>query len=234
MTQPLHFFILNMKKNPERYKNIKKMLDKLPQCSYSRVEAINGYNMENDKDALRILEKKTELLGQTFYFKNFNQTDLEKWNYDGTISTSFPGLSLNGHQGAKGLILSNLKAFEIASLLSFSWYCILEDDAELDLKTYESILRFLYRNHNKFDIILLDKRAEGYGGTAGILYKSSIVKQVYKDLHPLSDFSITLEDKTTFSTLWDWKLWQYLKVFNIKYGKIPCIESGKFVSTISL
>ena len=224
-----------MNKNPERYQNIKKMLDELPQCTYSRVEAVDGYNMNEDKDAIRILESKPELLGKTFYYKNFNQTDLEKWNYDGTIFTSFPGLSLyNHHQGAKGLIVSNMKAFEIASLLPYSWYCILEDDAEIDVYAYTSILKLLHYNQDKIDIVLLDKRGEGFGGTAGILYKSSIIKQVYKDLHPLSDFSITLEDKTTFPTLWDWKLWQYLKLYKIKYLSLPCIGSGKFESTISL
>lgn len=233
MVPSLYFLILNMNKNPERYENIKKMLDALPGCNYYRVEAVDGYHMDQDKDTQRILQTKPELLGKTFYFKNFNQTDLEEWVYDGTIETSFPGLSLTSYQGAKGLVISNLKAFEIASLLPYSWYCILEDDAEIDIYAYTSILKLLHYNHQKIDMVLLDKRGNGFGGTAGILYKSSIIKQVYKDLNPLSEFSITLEDKTTFSTLWDWKLWQYLKLYKIKYLSLPCIGSGKFESTIS-
>ena len=222
-----------MKKNPDRYENIKKMLDELPGCKYDRIEAVDGTCMETDPDVNRILSCRPELIGRTFSFKNFNQTQLEEWKYDGTVGKSFPGLDPTGNMGAKGLIMSNLKAFEFASLLPYSWYCILEDDAEIDLDAYISILQFLYHNHKKYDIILLDKRGEGFGGTAGMLYKSTIIKQVYKDLHPLSEFSITLEDKTTFSTLWDWKIWQYLKLFPIKSAELPCIGSGKFVSTIS-
>lgn len=233
MSNAIFFLVLNMKKNPERYESIKNMLDALPGCKYTRIEAVDGASMEEDPDVTRILSCRSELIGRTFSFKNFKQTKLLEWKYDGSVKNSFPGLNPADNMGAKGLILSNLKAFEVASLMPYSWYCILEDDAEIDLAAYISILDFLYHNHTKYDIILLDKRADGFGGTAGMLYKSTIIKQVYKDLHPLSEFSITLEDKTTFSTLWDWKIWQYLPLFSIKYSKLPCIGSGQFTSTIS-
>lgn len=233
MSNTILFLVLNMTKNQERYENIKKMLDELPECKYHRIEAVDGTHMENDPDVNRILSCRPELIERTFSFKNLNKTKLEEWKYDGSVGKSFPGLNLTGHMGAKGLIMSNLKAFEVASESYYSWYCILEDDAEIDLDAYISILHFLYHNHTKYDIILLDKRAEGFGGTAGMLYKSTIIKQVYNDLHPLSEFSITLEDNTTVSTLWDWKIWQYLKLFSIKSTELPCIESGKFESTIS-
>lgn len=234
MLHAIYFFVLNMNKNEDRYKNIKQMLDSLSGCKYSRIEAIDGYHMEKDKNAKNILSCRQELLGEKFSYINFHKTNLEEWYYDGTIRKSFPGLSLDGNMGAKGLVLSNMKAFEVAKSLPFSWYCILEDDAEIDLDAYISILKFLYHNYNKFDIILLDKRGNGFGGTSGVLYKSTIIKQVSEELHPLSQFSITLEEKTTMSTLWDWKLHKYLEIYQIKYGTLPCIGSGKFDSTISI
>jgi len=55
-----------------------------------------------------------------------------------------------------------------------------------------------------------------------------------KKLYPLSDFSITNEDKYKKGTnLWDWKLWVYLDNFNIKHTAYPLVPSGKFKSQIN-
>jgi GR25 family glycosyltransferase involved in LPS biosynthesis len=227
MFDDVYFLILNMKKNDDRYENIKKILDSLPSCKYFRIEAIEGLYMEENEDSKRILACREELLGEKFAFK----LNSEEWIYDGNIGNSFPGLFRHGNIGAKGLILSNMKAFEHILSLDFSWYCILEDDAELDLEVYSSICKFLQENSHNYDIILLDKRV--FGGTAGILYKSSIIEHLYEHLHPLSRFSITLEEKHNTATLWDWKLLKYLEVYQIKFAVLPCIGSGNFISEIS-
>jgi hypothetical protein len=186
---------------------------------------------------------------------------VKKWNYDGSISTSFPGLNKIGHEGAKGLILSNIKAFKECikinqeyiyainddnninldqyksifkdSIFKYDWFCILEDDAIIDEIIYNKILQFLNDNEkNDYDIILLDIR--GNGGAAGILYNSYIIPQLIEDLHPLSDFSISLEEKYNCASLWDWKLWHYVNNNKIKFTLFPCIDSGKFESTINV
>jgi GR25 family glycosyltransferase involved in LPS biosynthesis len=247
----IHFLVLNMKKNNDRWLIIETALNNLL-VSYERIDAIDGFKLENNKEVLSILEPRDELKNTTFYCKIFNQ----EWIYNGLINNSFPGLNLNGHQGAKGLILSNIKALKLCSEINnnyikainddfqnlqllnnninkFEWFCILEDDAIINEEIYRNIIKFLNENKNEnIDIILLDQRIGC--GSAGILYNSRIINQLINDLHPLSEFSITMEEKYNYATLWDWKIWQYILNNNINYKIFPCIDSGLFGSTITI
>lgn len=251
----IHFLILNMNKNKDRWEKISSILNNI-QVSYSRIEGIDGFKLLKNKDAQEILKCRSHLLGITFKCHTFSQ----EWVYDGSINNSFPGLNIFGHEGAKGLILSNIKAFQKCisinndyiyglnddinvncskyksyiekSYYKYDWFCILEDDAIINRTIYNEILTFIEENKD-IDIILLDKRQGG--GAAGVLYNSKIIKQVLEDLHPLSDFSITMEDEYNHATLWDWKLWHYVNNNpQIKCKIFPCIASGGFESTIDL
>jgi hypothetical protein len=217
----------------DRYENIRKMLDNIPGCVYSRIEAVDGGKMEQSLECQKLLSLNKELINKNFKSIAFNQ----KWIYDGTVRTSFPGLNLFGHHGAKGLILSNIKAFENALSLNYDWFCILEDDAMIDLATYNTIITFINSPENKnMDMILLDYRNYGYGGTAGMLYSMNIMGRLLNELHPLSNFSINMEEKHGLATLWDWKLWKYIENTEnpkIKYASLPCIKCADFVSTIN-
>jgi hypothetical protein len=234
MQKKIHFFVINMNKNAERYENIKKMLDSITNCSYSRIEAINGYYIEHNLECQELLKCRTPLLNTVFKCLTFDQ----EWIYDGSISTSFPGLNIYGHEGAKGLILSNIKAFNNALLMDFEWYCILEDDAIINQEIFDNLHNYIKNPENiNSDIILLDDRHFGWGGTAGLLYNIKIIGRLLNDLHPLSEFSITMEEKYNLATLWDWKLWTYIKNTvnpSINYTTFPCIKSGDFLSTINV
>jgi len=258
----IHFLILNMNKNKDRWQKMVNILNKL-NISYSRIEAVDGFKLEKNNDSIvkHILSKRNDLINTVLKCNTFDQS----WNYDGTIKTSFPGLNINGNEGAKGLIISNMKAFddclkinneyiyglnddntkqinEYHSYLDnnfdfykYQWFCILEDDAILSsdvLKKIEDFLNDISQNNDKTDIILLDNRIGG--GAAGVLYNSKIINKLRKDLHPLSDFSITMEEKYKHSPLWDWKLWFYVNNNNINYKILPCIQSGEFTSTIDI
>jgi GR25 family glycosyltransferase involved in LPS biosynthesis len=153
MDNPLsiHFFVLNMKRNPERYANLEPMLQEIG-CSYSRVEAIDGYRMDECPDCAEILHPRRELLGKELKSISFNQ----KWIYDGTVKTSFPGLCFGGHPGGKGLVMSNMKVFKHALSLDYTWNCVLEDDAAIDAKCYTKILDFIKNPENQMvDVVLL-------------------------------------------------------------------------------
>ena len=68
------------------------------------------------------------------------------------------------------------------------------------------------------------------------MYNKRIISKIKIDLHPLSQFSIENERKYKYKkgvNLWDWKLMSYIKNKNIKVGRLPIINSGKFVSTIN-
>jgi len=254
----IHFLVLNMNKNVDRWQKISTMLNTIP-VTYSRIEAIDGFKMEKNKEVLQLLEcrDKANLLNQKLYCKTFQQ----EWKYDGTIKNSFPGLNIVGHEGAKGLILSNIKALKEClkinqeyiyainddnkinldtfqsifknTFFKYEWFCILEDDAIINKDIYDRIVLFLDENKsNDLDIILLDKRVGG--GASGVLYNSYIIPQLIDDLHPLSEFSISMEEKYNHATLWDWKLWHYINNNDINYLLLPCIESGGFVSTINI
>jgi GR25 family glycosyltransferase involved in LPS biosynthesis len=244
-----------MNKNKDRWYKISSILN-IIEVSFSRIEAIDGFKLVKNNDAKEILKCRPNLLDSIFKCNTFNQ----EWVYDGNIQNSFPGLNIFGHEGAKGLILSNIKAFQQCikinndyiyalnddnhlsckeynscienSFYKYDWFCILEDDAIINRTIYNEIQEFVEEN-NDIDIILLDKRVGG--GAAGVLYNSKIIKQVLEDLHPLSDFSIKMEDEYNHATLWDWKLWHYINNNdNIICKILPCIDSGGFDSTIDL
>lgn len=228
----IHFFVLNMDKNLERYQNISNQLNNL-QCNYSRIRAIDGFNMNDDEDALQILRIRENLLSNIFQSVETKR----KWIYDGSVFKSFPNLNLYGHYGTKGLTLSNIKAFGEALKMNYNWYCILEDDAEIDQLSYNKIIRFINNSNNQnIDIVLLDDRHNGWGGAAGVLYNKKIISKLIEDLHPLSFFSITSRrygDKH-LGNIWDWKLWKYVNYVNKNYRTLPCIKSGNFKSTINI
>jgi len=227
-----HFMVLNMKKNKDRLDYISDSLNQFD-CSYTIVEAIDGNTMESNEEVKKIIHPVPRLFGTIF-----QSIDTKKnWVYDGTISTSFPNLNLYGHYGTKGLTLSNIKAFMMADKMNFEWFCIVEDDAEINVNIYNSILNFINASENKnYDIILLDARHNGWGGTAGMLYNKRIIHKIIIDLHPLSKFSI-FADKlgdANLCNLWDWKLWKYVIHINKNFTTFPCIPSGNFVSTIAI
>jgi hypothetical protein len=228
----IHFLVLNMEKNKDRLQNITNQLNKI-NCSYTIVVAIDGKDMENNEDAKKILKPIPKLFGAIFQ----SVETKNKWIYDGSISKSFPNLNLLGHYGTKGLTLSNIKALIIASKLDYEWYCILEDDAEINKDIYYKIINFINKDKNKnYDIFLLDDRHNGCGGTSGMLYNRRIINKLIIDLHPLSNFSRfanKIGDKN-LGNLWDWKLWKYVMYINKNFTTFPCIPSGKFISTINI
>jgi len=169
--------------------------------------------------------------------KLFRSIDTKrKWVYDGSVDKSFPNLNLYGHHGTKGLTMSNIKCFEIACKLNYDWFCILEDDSIIDNETLNTITTFInVPNNNKYDIVLLDDRSHGWGGTCAILYNKRIIYTLMHHLHPLSKFSMSSHkygDKN-LGNLWDWKLWKYINYINKKFALLPCVKSGNFPSTIA-
>lgn len=227
----IHFFILNMEKNLDRFERMIRMIMPL-KCSFSRIVAINGQTMNDNEECKELLKLRPELLGQTF---KHLMTE-EEWVYDGTIATSFPNCALNKSFGTKGLTLSNIKAFQLADNMEYDWFCILEDDAEIDKDVYNKIIEFINKEENQqTDIVLLDERHWGWGGTAGMLYNKKIIKQLINDLHPLSYFSIQsyLYGNKGLGNLWDWKLWKYVCYVHTNFTLFPLIKSGYFNSTIT-
>jgi hypothetical protein len=220
-----------MDKNKNRLENISKKLNTY-RLQFTRVKAINGHDMENDSEARFILKPRKDLLGTLFQ----SVETKKRWIYDGSVNKSFPNLNLLGHHGTKGLTLSNIKAFAIANTMNYDWFCILEDDAELDNVSYSKLKTFVENKSNmKYDIVLLDGRHNGFGGTCAILYNKRIIPTLIRDLHPLSNFSIrsTNYGDKTLGNLWDWKLCKYITYVNKNFTTLPCVSSGKFVSTIS-
>jgi hypothetical protein len=220
-----------MDKNTDRLENISKNLNDY-NLNFTRIKAVDGFNMSQDSDAKLLLKPRKELLGALFQ----SIETKKKWVYDGTVSRSFPNLNLYGHYGTKGLTLSNIKAFIEASKMNYEWFCVLEDDSELDNNSYNKIKQFVSNKINsKYDIVLLDGRHNGYGGTCAMLYNKRIIPTLIRDLHPLSNFSIlsmNYGDKN-LGNLWDWKLWKYVMYINKNFTTLSCVTSGKFASTIS-
>jgi len=226
------FLIINMNKNKDRWEKIKTSFDNIKNkynCEYLRVEGVDGYNMENDISIQEILKPRQQLLGTNFCCIESKET----WIYDGSIKNSFPGLFLNAHFGTKGLTLSNIKCFDIIknNNKKYNWYCILEDDSEINENIYNNIIN-LIQNNNSNEITILDKR--GKGGTCAVLYNERIINHAYEHLHPLSYFSINNEfNNKRGSNLWDWKLWVYLDIFKIENNIYNIVNSGFFKSEIS-
>jgi GR25 family glycosyltransferase involved in LPS biosynthesis len=225
----IHFFVINLPKCEERYQDISRILDSF-KLSYSRIEAIDGYDLENNEDCKKILKQREQLIGQKFRCIATN----EEWIYDGTIKTSFPGYVLNGNYGIKGLTVSNIKTFLESQNMNYEWFCILEDDAEINEENISIIHNFIKNSdNNDYDVVLLDDRE--WGGASALLYNKRIIPKLIEDLHPLSDFSIINEATYGDPNLWDWKLNKYICNHNknIKFKCIPCISSGKYPSTIT-
>jgi hypothetical protein len=226
------FLIINMNKNKERWENISIAFDDIKKkynCDYIRIEGVEGKNMKDDISAIDILKPREDLIGREFNCCESN----EIWEYDGTISKSFPGLFLNGHEGTKGLTISNIKCLTLIKeqYPDYNWYCILEDDCEMNEITYNQIMSVIQNTNYLNDVILLDKRKRG--GTCAMLYNQRIINNMITNLHPLSEFSITKEEKYKKTNLWDWKLWVYLDNFKIKHTSCPVVKSGNFISEIS-
>jgi hypothetical protein len=215
-----------MDKNKDRWISVQGMLDTCYGCKYTRVAAIDGRDM-NTEICTKILHRPS-LVGTTM--KNGDTT----WTYDGTPATSFPNTELYGNWGTKGLTVSNIYAMLMSLHVKCNWVIILEDDAEINNDVFHKIVRFLNEHQDK-DIVLLDKRHDGWGGTAGMAYHKRALKKIIEDLHPLSEFSIHSDEygDPNLGNLWDWKLWKYVCHVNKNFVCFPCIDSGKFVSTIN-
>lgn len=226
------FIIINMKKNTDRWENINnafKTINNKYNCTYIRVEGVDGRNMENDASAKELLKPREHLIGNTFHCCESN----EHWTYDGAPATSFPGLFLKRHYGTKGLTVSNMKCFDVIQKYypDFNWYCILEDDCDINETTYNTILNTVNKTNSLNDILVLDDR--GKCGTSAIVYNQRIINDVIEHLHPLSPFSIENEGKYKMGTnLWDYKLWSYLDNFKIANETYPIVKSGLFKSEI--
>jgi hypothetical protein len=226
----VEFYVINLDKNKDRYTKINESLTNVT-TKHTRIRAVDGYDLKNDNFCKEILQCNETLLGTIFSSDHIYDT----WVYDGTIDKSFPGLKSNGHYGYKGLTMSNLKCFEQFqrnALKGIEWLCVLEDDAVIDDKVIKSIGN-LIKTGNVFDVALLDKRANGRGGTAGMLYHKRIIPHIYKNLHPLSEFSSDWVNER-LPNLWDWMLWRYLRTFDVKITNLPIIDSGRYPSTISV
>jgi hypothetical protein len=227
------FMIINLDRNIERFQNVTSTLDYFG-SKYVRISAVDGFSMDSDVDVQHILKPRLHLLNQ-----NFNCLDNgDKWVYDGSIESSFPHLHLHGHYGTKGLTLSNIKALSLASIIahSFRWFCILEDDVEIDDNVYHDILNTCRAtSHEEIDFILMDTRANGFGGTCAICYSSHVVGKCKDDLHPLSEFSLnTHKLEGPNANIWDWKLWKYVKKSSRNFLQVPIVFSGNFPSTIDV
>lgn len=227
-----------MDKNKDRWKSINSSFKQLKSSlknkldiRYIRVKGIDGNSMNKNEDVQKILSLKPSLIGHKFIFQELSY----HWIYDGSIEKSFPGLSLNGHYGTKGIILSNLKTFDLIleKYPRYEWYIILEDDAIINKKSMNKINQTILQINPMTQVVVIDDR--GKGGTAGIIYRKDVIKKAIKHMHPLSMFSIKNESKISGrANLWDWKLWSFLDYFKIKYEVIPIIANDKFPSTIDV
>ena len=221
------YLVINMDKNEERLAAVAEQFGRLG-VEFKRVRGVDGRAMDSDPAAVKLLAPRAALLGQ-----NFTSDAKEAWAYDGTVGASFPHLHRYGHFGTKGLTLSNLLAF--ATPVQTEWVCVLEDDAEIDRAAFEQIESYARDPANSGnDIVLLDARANGWGGTAGMLYRASALPAVAAHMHPLSDFSVnvTRYPRANLGNLWDWKLWKYVEFVHGRCATMPCIGSGRFKSEI--
>lgn len=232
-----HIFYINLDSSTDRNKEIISMLENLS-CSYSRITGYDGGKLITDEylnEIDRLCLNKKNVIGKEFCCFETN----EKWIYDGSVYKSFPGISLNGNNGTKGLTLSNLNAFHQAYQMAFfeekkkDYFIILEDDAEINENILNNIVHFTLKNNP--DILLLDDRYYGLGGTSGLLYSKKILNRLINDLEPTSNFSINSESTSPnkLANLWDWKLYYYIRTAGYRFFNLPCIKSGKFKSTIS-
>ena len=223
-----HFelYTLNLADSTERMRKIEHDLRDSPRLRMTRIEAVKGSDLKNVPDA-PFLDNYTHLVGSSMHSHEFKQT----WVYDGTLDTAFSGLNLHGHDGYKGLTLSNLRAMEaaIASKNPEPWLCIAEDDARLPKEVIQEIEDTITTTTDH-DIVWFDSR--GLGGTSLVCYHKSVLPQVVKHMHPLSDFSRTYEERFQRANLWDWQLGSYT-THNHRLKVHPLVKSGDFISLIS-
>ena len=180
-----------MKKNIDRYSFLKTQFDSLKkknEIKYIRVEAIDGFNLNESEEVKNIIGIRNDLIGLEFKCSENNST----WIYDGTINKSFPGLHLNGHYGTKGLTLSNLKVFNKIKneLNNYEWYCVFEDDARINNDKYKKIKKLIKKVDSlaiNIDVIILDTIRKG--GASAVLYNKRIIDTLLSEMHPLSDIS---------------------------------------------
>lgn len=157
---------------------------------------------------------------------------------DTELFKKWPGLT-EEHIGTKGLQMSNVKCFELASLdHSLDWVIICEDDAELpaDINFYKIIETY----HDSKVIYLDGRNAEGHGVVPGcctccVMYHKSVFADMIKELHPDTSTHIAEYEPTTgLNTLFDWYLaWLIQHRLKIPCSSHPVVPSGRFTSTIS-
>ena len=109
------------------------------------------------------------------------------------------------------------------------WLCIAEDDAQLPKEVIQEI-EDTVTTTTAHDILWFDSR--GLGGASLVCYQKSVLPQVAKHMHPLSDFSRGYEESFERANLWDWQLGSYTK-HNHRLKVHPLVKSGEFRSTIS-
>lgn len=229
---PFVLYVLNLPESQDRMQKIADDLTGSPAVRVKRIEAVNGFDLANVPDD-EFLQDYKHLKGSTMYCQGFSET----WIYDGTLTTAFPGLSLGGHQGDKGLTLSNLRAMKaaLASDQLEEWVCIAEDDAELPPVTMQEIVKIVNTTTDQ-DILWFDERyrigGEDGSGTVFVCYRKSILPQLIEDMHPLSDFSRGFEATFKRGNLWDWQLYAYANT-NHRLKLHPLVKSGRFPSLIT-
>ena len=226
MQCPFELYILNLPESRDRMRKITKDLRGSPAVRVKRVEAVRGTNLSH-RQAAQFLNGYSHLKGAFMHSQDFKQ----KWVYDGTLDTAFPGLNRLGHDGDKGLTLSNLRAMKAALAWEQpeQWVCIAEDDAHLPPEVIREVVRVVNATTDH-DILWFDSR--GLGGAALVCYRKSILPQVLKHMHPLSDFSRSYEARSGRANLWDWQLGSYARL-NHRLKVHPLVKSGAFESTIS-
>jgi len=218
--RPFEIYVINLDRSSDRMQIIDSAFRSL-NCDYIRVKGIDGKTMDSDTQIAE--EFFTDYLSGVLQVESIE--DGNKWTFDKTVpSSGFFHLFRNGHHGAKGLILSNLRAMKMgAANVGKDWIVICEDDCNITQNMLDTINSAVYSDE---DIVWLDQR--GKGGACCVMYRRKILDELIKDLHPLSEFSKNCD----FSNLWDWKLFRYEKTGKFRFRYIPCVQSGKFKSTI--
>ena len=157
-------------------------------------------------------------------------------------TTAWPCLAIgqgNG-TGSMGLQLSNLKIFKSLKAPLPEWIGIFEDDAKIPVN-FNEIVKSTILQYPAVQVINLDTRGavpQGqYSGccTACVLYNRSVVDMLIKELDPAT--SVHLYNTRKWNTsdkpcLFDFYLFDLLKVMDVRMVGVPVIGSGDFESTI--
>lgn len=192
------------------------------------VIAVNGKKMDSDPRAVALFADQAK--GTPMHNTEYG----ENWTFDGRPSTGFGLLSRNGHQGIKGLWLSNILAMQVAVVTqpeaNDQWACILESDAVIDEATHRTILLRI-RHHSMNHIVLFD----GWRGACAVCYRLDVLRKVERDLRPMAHFAMHSE---LSSNLWDWLLFDYVRKMGAAgtlsfHNAGQVVRNGDFDSTIS-